>query len=283
MSVRKRCLPPGWYPGGAAETRREIEAMGAGHEGPRPADPGGDTAGAVAGILPHAGWHFSGRLALDVLSVLCRGIDTIVIIGGHMGPSDRIVAAFEDAYETPLGELKADGRLLDQLRGLVDLEEDRERDNTVEIHLPLVRYLAAGAMVLGMRAPPSESAEALGAAIAESAAALGRRVAVAGSTDLTHYGSNYGFSPAGRGGDGVRWVREVNDRRIVERMLALDVRASLERARRERSACSVGGAAAAMSYARARGAREGTLVGYLTSWDVQPAESFVGYAGIIYR
>ena len=287
MTVRKRCLPPGWYPGGEAETRREIEGMLAGREGSGPAGArtsarAGNTR-AVAGIVPHAGWHFSGRIALDVLSILCRGIDTIVIIGGHMGAADRIVAAFEDAFETPLGELRADRRLLDHLRGLVDIEEDRERDNTVEVHLPLVRYLAAGAMVLGMRAPPSAVSEALGTAIAEAAASLGRRVAVAGSTDLTHYGSSYGYAPAGRGNEAVRWVRDVNDRRIVERMLALDAHDSLERARRERSACSVGGAAAAMSFARASGAREGTLVGYMTSWDVQPADSFVGYAGIVYR
>ncbi len=238
---------------------------------------------ACAGIVPHAGWHFSGRLALEVLSVLCRGIDTMVIIGGHLGPADRIVAAFEDSFETPLGELKADARLLERLRAAVDLEEDRERDNTVEIQLPLVRHLAAGAMVLALRAPPSAIAGTLGKAIADAAAALGRRVAVAGSTDLTHYGSNYRFSPAGRGEEALRWVREVNDRRLVDRMLAMDVDAALDRARRERSACSAGAAAAAMGFARASGARQGTLVGYLTSWDVQPAESFVGYAGILFR
>ena len=275
MSVRRRCLPPGWYPGSAGEARREIEEM-RGREA-------GEGSGACAGIVPHAGWHFSGRLALEVLSVLCRGIDTMVIIGGHMGWADRIVAAFEDAYETPLGELKADLRLLEKLRASLDVEEDRDRDNTVEIQLPLVRYLAAGVMVLGMRAPPSEAADSLGKAIADAASALGRRVAVAGSTDLTHYGSNYGFSPAGRGPEGLAWVREVNDRRIVDSMLAMDVGATLERARRERSACSAGGAAAAMSFARASGARSGALLGYMTSWDVQQAESFVGYAGIIFR
>ena len=76
--------------------------------------------------------------------------------------------------------------------------EDRERDNTVEIQLPFLRYLAPKVMALGMRAPPSAQAVALGEAVARTAAALGRRVAVAGSTDLTHYGSNYGFSPARR-------------------------------------------------------------------------------------
>jgi AmmeMemoRadiSam system protein B len=94
MKVRKRSLPTGWYPGNAEETRREIEMMMARKA---PAPPGGRPP-ACAGILPHAGWHFSGRLALEVLSVLCRGVDTMVIIGGHMASSDRIVCAPEDGY-----------------------------------------------------------------------------------------------------------------------------------------------------------------------------------------
>jgi AmmeMemoRadiSam system protein B len=217
-----------------------------------------------------------------VLSALTRGIDTIVIIGGHMGSADRIVAAFEDAYDTPLGELEADLPLLRALSPSLDIGEDRERDNTVEVHLPFVRYLSPGTMVLGLRAPASSRAVDLGRSIADAAARLGRRVAVAGSTDLTHYGSNYDFSPAGHGAEGLRWMREVNDRRVLESMLSLDVEAALQRAQHERSACSIGGAAAAMSFARESGASRGNLVGYMTSFDVQPGSSFVGYAGILY-
>jgi hypothetical protein len=284
MGVRKRRLPPGWYPDTAEQTLKEIGEMGglaSGFHDPASAL-AADARQACAGILPHAGWHFSGRLALEVLSSLARGIDTIVIIGGHLGSTDRIVSAFEDSYDTPLGELKADLGLLEALRSGLDIREDRERDNTVEVHLPLVRYLAPEALVLGMRAPPSPLAAALGKAIAEAAAVLGRRVAVAGSTDLTHYGSNYDFSPAGSGAEAQRWVREVNDRRIVQSMLDLDIDLALEGARRERSACSIGGAAAAMRFARESGVSSGKLVGYMTSSDVQPGESFVGYAGIIY-
>ncbi len=274
MRVRKRCLPPGWYPAGAEQTRRAIEGMRT--EAPA------RTRTALAGVLPHAGWEFSGRIALEVLSHLCRGIDTIVIIGGHLGPADRIVCAFEEAYETPLGDLRADLALLEALRSRVRLDEDVHADNTVEVQLPFVRYLSPEAMVLGIRAPPSPDAVFLGTALAEAAARLGRRVVVAGSTDLTHYGSNYDFAPAGSGESAQRWVREVNDRRIVESLVDMDGDAALDRALRERSACSVGGALAAVGYARATGALKGELLQYATSFDVHPAESFVGYAGILY-
>jgi hypothetical protein len=278
MGVRRRRLPPGWYPETAEQARGEIQNMEAGVTRAR-VSPG---AAECAGIMPHAGWHFSGRLALEVLSFLCRGIDTMVIIGGHMGSSDGIVAVFDDEFETPLGPLPADPALLQSLRGMLDIREDRERDNTVEVHLPLVRYLAPDVRVVGLRAPPGPPAEALGKAVAAAASALGRKVAVAGSTDLTHYGENYGFSPAGSGPEALRWMREVNDRRIVESMIGLDIPESLSRARRERSACSIGGAVAAISFARECGAGPGRLLGYMTSADVLPGASFVGYAGILY-
>jgi AmmeMemoRadiSam system protein B len=274
MRVRKRCLPAGWYPESAEQALQEVEAMLAAARPPE--------ASARAGIIPHAGWYFSGRLALEVLSSLARGTDTIVIIGGHLRSSDRILSWSEDAYETPFGQIRADTQLREALEADLDLLEDRERDNTVEIQMPLLRHVAPKAMALGMRAPPSSLAAALGEQISRAAITLGRRVAVAGSTDLTHYGRNYGFSPAGEGTEALRWVREVNDRRIVESMLALDIDGALGRAERERSACSIGGAAAAMSFARATGARTARLVGYMTSRDVHPDESFVGYAGILY-
>jgi hypothetical protein len=209
-------------------------------------------------------------------------MDTIVIIGGHLGPADGILCAFEDSYETPLGLLHADLELLGEIRAALPVTEDHSADNTVEVQLPFVRHLFPHAKVLGMRSSPSHDADRLGKALAKAARRLGKKVGVAGSTDLTHYGASYGFSPAGSGIRALRWVREVNDRRFIESLLAMDFDSALERALKERSACSAGGALAAMSFARENGVREGKLLRYMTSFDVHPADSFVGYAGILY-
>jgi MEMO1 family protein len=275
MHVRKRYLPPGWYPGAAAQIRGTIERMESTFP-PAAAD-------AVAAVVPHAGWEYSGSLALEVLSRLSRRIDTIVIIGGHLGPADGILCAYEDAYETPLGSIAADLELLADLRAELPIREDRYADNTVEVQLPFVRHLFPDAMALGIRVSPSAEAGRLGETLARAAAARGRRLAVAGSTDLTHYGSSYGFAPAGAGETAQAWVREVNDRRFIESLLALDFDAALDRALGERSACSAGGALAALSFARQKGVGRGELVRYMTSLDVRPTESFVGYAGVVFR
>ena len=274
MGVRRRCLPAGWYPGTARGVREAVNAMAA----PTPT-----RRDAVAGVAPHAGWQFSGALASAVFASLSGDLDTIVIIGGHLAPADGILCAFDAEYETPLGNVPADLALASRLKALVPMAEDRWADNTVEVQLPFARYFFPSARCLGMRAPPSPRAGELGRAIAEAARAGSIRVGVVGSTDLTHYGSNYGFAPAGAGAKAVEWVTRVNDRRFIDAVLALDEAGAVERAVGEHSACSAGGAVAAMAFARESGAARGELLDYRTSRDVFPGESFVGYAGVVYR
>jgi MEMO1 family protein len=273
MRVRPRSLPPGWYPDTAERAARALDGFTKSF--PRTAPH------ACAGIAPHAGWEFSGSLAAQVVSCIVPGMDTIVIIGGHLASADGIMCLTEDAFETPLGPIETDRELLEALSGVLPMEDDEERDNTIEIQLPLIRYFAPEARAVGLRVPPSAVAERLGALIGETAARIGRRVAVLGSTDLTHYGAGYGFAP--RQPDPVAWVRDVNDKRFIEAALAMDAAGVVDKATREHSACSAGGAAAAITFARSRGAASGALLAYRSSFEVHRSESFVGYAGIVYR
>ncbi|HEQ71117.1 MAG TPA: AmmeMemoRadiSam system protein B, partial [Spirochaetia bacterium] len=71
MKVRKRNLPDGWYPASAAETTRMIESLYARIE-PRKSN-------VIAGIVPHAGWAFSGAAALEVFLSVLGPIDTCVV------------------------------------------------------------------------------------------------------------------------------------------------------------------------------------------------------------
>jgi AmmeMemoRadiSam system protein B len=239
-------------------------------------------AGALAGVAPHAGWAFSGSIACRVFQSISADTQTIVVVGGHLAPRSGLLAAFEEGFETPLGVLDSDLPLLEALRSRVSLREDRSEDNTVEVQLPLLKYLHPHAQALYLRASPSEEALELGAALAQAAGELNRRVAIVGSTDLTHYGSSYGFAPRGSGAEALKWVKEVNDRRIVDALLELELNKAIELANRERSACSVGGAVAAARFAAAVGSNRGELLEYKTSYDVSPGPFFVGYAGIIY-
>ena len=150
----------------------------------------------------------------------------------------------------------------------------------MEVQLPIIKARFPGSKALWLRAPNGQMALVLGRALSKAAKEIGRKVACLGSTDLTHYGPSYDFSPAGRGATAESWVRDVNDRAFVDALLSMDGAEVLRRGESDQSACSYGAAAAALSFAEAEGAVRAELLGYATSLDIRKDDSFVGYAAV---
>lgn len=272
MNVREPCLPLGWYPHDAGEIGRFLSEF---------SDPG-TAKPAAAAIAPHAGWFYSGRIAAAAVSSLDRRTETVVVLGGHLSGGRPPLFAEEDAVRTPLGLLPIDDELRRVLRQDLEGREDRYQDNTVEVLLPMVHFFLPQAKLLWLRLPADLSAFEAGALIARTGKALGRKLAVLGSTDLTHYGENYGFSPQGRGVKALRWVEEQNDRAFIEAVEAGNPENVLERAEYDRSSCSAGAVLGALAYARTINCGPARLLAYGTS-AAAAAEvpgSFVGYAAL---
>jgi len=270
-------LPPGWYPGSKSACLEEMEKMVA---GVKPLPPGTKVYG---GIVPHAGWYFSGKLAARVfyLNSLATQPQVVAVFGGHLGGNSPPLLVGEDAWETPLGEVTLATEFYSPLRQRLTLKEEYPGDNTIEIQLPFVKHFFPNAKVLALRAPHSQQAVALGEVVAAVAGELKLTLLAFGSTDLTHYGPNYGWASKGYGPDAVKWVKEVNDKKFVDLALKLDTSGLLEAAAQDQSACSAGGAAAAIAAAKKLGAAKAHLVEYYTSYDVMPGDSFVGYMGVV--
>ncbi|GHV08558.1 hypothetical protein FACS189485_20180 [Spirochaetia bacterium] len=140
-----------------------------------------------------------------------------------------------------------------------------------------------------LRLPAEESSFEAGKIIAQAALSLGRKAVVLGSTDLTHYGAAYGFSPMGSGRRALQWVREQNDRAFIEAVEKGDPADVLGRAEKDQSACSSGAVLGALGFAQERGAGPARLLAYGTSIDTlheagdasaKNADSFVGYAAM---
>ena len=110
----------------------------------------------------------------------------------------------------------------------------------------------------------------------------GKTLKVIGSTDLTHYGDNYGFAPAGLGERGAIWARDHNDRKIIDLMLAMNPEGVVAEGLQHQNACCSGAAAAAISAAKKLGAFQSHNVGYSSSHDKHPGDSFVGYVGMTF-
>jgi MEMO1 family protein len=297
MAIRRRALPRGWYPD-EPEALRDL-VLSWRDEAEKESGGPLEVEAALAAVAPHAGWAFSGPLAARSVLALAGGEKgaplaaagggrpTLAVFGGHLPPGAQALAAPESGFDTPLGSLEADHELLEALDENLRssggrLGVDEESDNTVEVLLPLVAALLPGSRVLWLRAPNDASALDLGASLYAAGASLGRKLSCLGSTDLTHYGPSYGFSPKGRGAAAEAWVRGANDKRFIDALLAMDGALALERGEKERSACSSGAAAAALAFAQAAGASRSRLLGYATSLELRPDDSFVGYASIAF-
>jgi AmmeMemoRadiSam system protein B len=269
-------LPFGWYPGSERSCREELEKFVA---GVIPLPEGTKVWG---GIVPHAGWFFSGKLAARVFYLASRGgqPQVVAVFGGHLPGHSPPLLVMDDAWESPLGDISLAVEFYDPLKRRLTLKEEYPGDNTIEVQLPMVKYFFPQAKVLALRGPHSGKAVELGEAVAEVARELKVSLLAFGSTDLTHYGPNYGWSPKGYGAEAVKWVKEVNDKRFMDETLKLDPGAMLRAGAEDQSACSAGGAAAAVAAAKKLGASKARLVDYYTSYDVMPGDSFVGYMGV---
>jgi AmmeMemoRadiSam system protein B len=277
MRTRERMLAVGWYPASASACKAEIDKFIA---GTAPLPPGATIYG---GIVPHAGWYFSGKAAARVFYLAAKAIQpqVVCIFGGHLGGNSPPLLVADDAWETPLGDLPLATEFYAPLAKRLTLREEYPGDNTIEVQTPFIKYFFPQAKVLALRSPHSTTAIELGKAVAAVAKELKISLLAFGSSDLTHYGPNYGFAPKGYGPGAVKWVKEVNDKKFIDEALKLDGAGMLKTAAEDQSACSAGGAVAAVATAKADGAQKGALVDYYTSYDIMPNESFVGYAGIV--
>jgi AmmeMemoRadiSam system protein B len=137
-----------------------------------------------------------------------------------------------------------------------------------------------------MGIPPTVEAAAIGVEVLDVAKRAGfQRIVILGSTDLTHYGPNYDYRPAGSGFAALEWVKTKNDPAVIEQMQALDANRLIWVAERQHNACCPGAAAAAIAAARKLGAKSAAVTRYTTSFEVRPSEpapmSFVGYVGMV--
>ncbi len=277
MRIRKRYLAGGWYPDDSKEILRLVSSWTA-HQ---------HQLGARAVVAPHAGWYFSGELAARAVWSLAE-CDTAVILGGHLGRGDPLLYVDDEGFNCTVRNAKNDLELLNllvhELRevGIQEIALDRDIDNSVEILLPLAAARFPSAKIVWLRVPPDYKARELGSALMRAAAACGKNLSVIASTDLTHYGHNYGFTPHGVGEGAVSWVREENDKGFIRAVLDMDTDRVLNHARERFSACSAGAVSAAIAFALGVGSKRAVLLGHTLSYDTHPDSSFVGYAAIAF-
>ena len=280
--IRKADFAGSWYPGNESDCRKSIEEFSdASLTCPKDGD-------AVGGIVPHAGWYYSGKIACNVIKCLGQHSqpDTCIIFGRHLHPGSENFIMERGSWATPLGDLEIDselvGKLTEEFSFNVETSSHYEPDNTIELQLPFIKYFFPNTRIVSIGAPPKSTSLELAKRAAEISKTLGRKTIVLGSTDLTHYGYNYGYVPKGVGEKAVEWVKNKNDKRVVDLMLEMDGEGVIYESLEKHNACCSGAVGAAIVAAKELGAKRAEKIVYYTSYDIRPDSSFVGYVGVVF-
>ena len=207
---------------------------------------------------------------------------------GYFGATPAVDGS--DAWDTPLGRTTIDESLrqalLDSGTAVLDSSAHRH-EHSIEVQVPFIQHMFPDARIVPIIVPPNESAMPLGEALAETCR-FRRTVVAIGSTDLTHYGPRYGFTPMGVGAEALHWASEVNDRQFIDLALALEPARLLANALENGNACGPGAAAAVVAAAQRLGAKKGVLLAHTNSNEVMLREmgtasrDSVGYAAIVF-
>lgn len=292
MSSRKPIVAGQFYPSSEKECRIELEYYI--ENQPFKADL---PVKIVGGIVPHAGWVFSGAQAgmvFKAIEKVNKDVDTFVIFGAahsHIGATPAVYD--KGSWITPLGEIKIDedfaGKILNKTQTAKSNLNAHGYEHSIEVQIPFIQYLFKNAKIVPIMTPPTESAVLLGIEIGECIKnEKDKNIVCIGSTDLTHYGPRYGFNPKGNGPKGIDWAKNVNDKIFIDHALEMNAEQVLIESMDNQNACGPGAAAATISAAKALGKRKGVLLAHTHSNEVmerkygQTSEESVGYAAIVY-
>ena len=194
-NVREAVVAGKFYPGDADALKKQVDALLA--EGAKKAQVEGKP---IALVAPHAGYDYSGRCAgAAYAAVKGKDYKRVVVLGfSHRGAVYQNASVLKvDAYRTPLGDVPLDGAACETL-----LKSDQfgsypaadRAEHSLEVQLPFLQR-ALGSfklvpIVLGHLADDDYAAMA-----ATLRKVIDQDTLVVASSDFTHYGRNFDFTP----------------------------------------------------------------------------------------
>ena len=265
-----------FYPAEAGELKKLLEECFVSN----PLGPGGahsSSPSLLGGVVPHAGYVYSGPCAAHFYSKLESDIRRVILLGvNHRGVGRAAALSAAEYWQTPLGEVQLDRGLGEQLKSQIDFLTEDERphreEHSLEVQLPFLQSVLGefSFLPISLSYLSEEECRLLGQAIArlyEANAASGNKTLLLASSDLNHY-----LSPK---------ETERLDQMALEKVLAMDPAGLLRTVEQEDiSMCGVVPTAVFLFAANALRAKQAKLLKHCHSGDAIPMREVVGYASV---
>ena len=232
---------------------------------------------ALGVVSPHAGLIYSGRVAGAVFSRIEFPGPFILIGPNHTGLGRPISVMDSGEWEMPTGSLRVDDAVAEKiLRSSGKIQVDNSAhmmEHSLEVQLPFILHFSSDVRIVPIvvMGDSLESCELLGRAVADAIKKTAYPVTIVASSDMSHYEQDS--------------VARARDKKAIERILSLDPPGLYETVGREGiSMCGFMPVTAMLYAAVELGAKDATLVKYMTSGEVSGDYDYVvGYAGIIVK
>ena len=233
----------------------------------------------IGGIVPHAGYAFSGPIAAWFYSRVEKS--NFLIIGtNHTGIGGDFCIMNKGLWETPLGAVTIDEEISRKIAELDLIEVNviaHEYDHSIEVQLPFLQYLFGNDFKFVPLLVMNRFADEI---LLEKCTEVGKHIGkvlkgkkwiIIASSDLTHYEPQ---KEAKR-----------KDKYILKAIKSMDEK-ELFRVVREKeiSACGFGAISVAISAAKVLGGKKAEILKYATSGDVTGDKfSVVGYVSAVIK
>ncbi|MDD2927593.1 MAG: AmmeMemoRadiSam system protein B [Candidatus Omnitrophica bacterium] len=266
--IRQAQVAGQFYPAKASDIREQIGAFIEGQE---------EKIDALACLLPHAGYQYSGRVASQTVARI-NIKDKVVLLGpNHTGNGAMYSLMAEGAWQTPLGRVNIDAQLAKSiLAGSKYLENDslaHAREHSLEVELPILQYFKDAFEIIPIALSTDDLTvlKKIGEEIAGiiQGAGLKERTLFVASSDLTHYEPQ--SAAVEKDKKAIAAILELNPDKLMREIKNSNI-----------SMCGYAPVIAMLAAVNSLGAQGARLVKYQTSADSTGDESaVVGYAGII--
>jgi len=229
-------------------------------------------------VSPHAGYMFSGPVAAHGYKRLAEDgkPDVVVLLGpNHSGSGSALAMMKEGVWRTPLGDVEIDSSTASAILGasnIIDADDSAHAfEHSIEVQLPFLQFLYGASfkfVPICFLMQDLRSSREVGLSVAK--ALEGKNAVVIASTDMTHYEPQK--------------MAEEKDKATIDAVLKLDEERLYSTVETQNmSMCGYGPTIAAITAAKALGAKKAELLRYKTSGDiVGDYSAVVGYASMIF-
>ena len=277
--IRPAAVAGSFYPSNPEELNRLIdecfESSPLGPQGNQSPSPS-----LIGGLVPHAGYIYSGPCAAHFYASLDKSIRRVILLGvNHQARGYRAAMSPADFWQTPLGPVRIDQEsnhwLQREVSFLSQDEAAHAREHSIEVQLPfLQRALGDFSLVpISLAHISMEECVELGTAVAgllRDYSQSRTRTIVMASSDLSHY-----LSPK---------ATDELDGIALDQIQSLNPHALIAAAERENiTMCGLLPTAVSLFAANGLDVKHARLLKHCHSGDVLPMRKVVGYASVAFE